>query len=547
MKIKNIIGSFALSLIFTPAISQVKIDIKERPKPEATFNLKKISINQDALYVLGVKDKSEKSDYYIEKYNTKTLELLFQKDLRICADDKSALVHPGIVPPVCFESNNRLVIFYNSYIENNKGIEIKVKTVDENGEVSPGFITLVSMNDIEFSLDGRYTNWINQPKKKIDYFLSEDKKTIVILVNVPNFRKIFSVEIEDLIKGRSTVKVCDIYDFLKRENLTINKCFSINNKVCFSYIKQVTPERRDFGFAIIDNSGNFRTKNMGLTVSDVFSEDYLINQADNKIMIAGYIRMPIDAERALSIANSKVKQFNVQFDLIESEFKNKTEFEFLPNIAKHLSVPHEAYGFIEKTQTPDHYLERGGLIESPNYYYQISQVVLLLAPYTETEPMQIGYYSYNANGITTVSRDILVTKFEKSGKRLNQYLLPHHTSFNTFIGGKWAYISSIPNRQRNFVYGIKGDDIHFIYLDNLKNSYNSSIEYNPRETVKCVWKNAALIDMSIKKDIIAREVLIEKNNKSIFFSEQHFFYDNSIILDIEKDTGILEIGRVMIN
>lgn len=36
--------------------------------------------------------------------------------------------------------------------------------------------------------------------------------------------------------------------------------------------------------------------------------------------------------------------------------------------------------------------------------------------------------------VTTVSRDILISKFDKSGKLLAKYLLPKAAGYNTFAG-----------------------------------------------------------------------------------------------------------------
>lgn len=196
--------------------AQILIDFKDRPKPEPTFNFRKISANQNFIYNLGVKDKGEESIYYIEKYNAKTLDLVYQKDIKICEDDKDALVHPLFVPPVCFESNNQLVVFYCSYNEKEKTVNINVKTVNENGDAISKTRILISSKDIEVTLRGMYYNTIGYDKPVIEFTLSEDKKTILIEIDSPKFKKIYSYNIWDLLTGKITQNEVDLLSLVEK-------------------------------------------------------------------------------------------------------------------------------------------------------------------------------------------------------------------------------------------------------------------------------------------------------------------------------------------
>lgn len=548
MTIKTLIASlFIFSL--TQAVSQVTLDIKERHKPVPTFNFWKISENKDHLYNLGLVDKGEKSIYYIEKYNVNDLSLVYQKDLKICADDKAALVHPLLVPPVCFESNNQFLVFYNSYDEDNKTVKINVKTTNENGDVNSTVLNLISSKDINVQMDGMYWNLIGYTKPVISYYSSEDKKSIVIEVNSQTFRKIYSYFISDLFAGKSDHKEIDVKTLIETEKIVINKCFSINNTLCFSYTKKISNKVTDFGFAVLDDKTNsFTLKNLGLTTNDVFSVEYSPNLSSNKIFVSGYLRYPINAAKPTDIENSKVKLFNVQFNIKDLSFENKNEFDFLPTIAKYISVPKIGYGFIDKAHTPDQYLENMGLIENDEYYYSVSHLLFGRGPTTGIiNPMGVSGPAQGGGGVTTVSRDILVSKFDKTGKLIKQYLLPRHTGFNTFAGSRSGAIYVFANRQRNFNYGLKGNDLHFFYLDNKNNVFDPSENYDPRTTDKCTVNNGALIHITIKNDKIEREVLVEKDHKCYFYSNQSIMVNNAVILDVESDKKNSEIGRVIIN
>jgi hypothetical protein len=550
MNLKSLITSLTLSFVFVNAFSQVTLDLKERPKPMRTFNFRKISVNKNFIYNLGIDDKGDKSIYYIEKYNASTLDLEYQKDLKIFEDDKSALMHPLFVPPVCFESNGQVLAFYCGYDEDDKKVSVNVKTTNAQGDVNSTHITLFSFKDIEVRLKGLYINSLVKDKPLINYYFSADKGTVLIEIDSPKFKKIYSYAIPDLMNGKSEHGVYDLYDLCEAEKIEINKCFFVNNKVVFSYTKKTSIATKDFGFAVFDKITNsFKIKNLGLMASEVFSEDYNINLTEDRIFVSGYLRYPINSEKSLSIANSKVKQFSSYFNLTTLDFENKNEFDFLPSIAKFISVPKISYGFIDKTQTPDHYLDNMGLIASANYYYKISQIVMGSAPVESDhmDPMKVGKYKYDASGITTVCRDILVSKFDKSGKFVNQYLLPHHTGFNTFAGSARGALFVFVNPQRNFNYGLNGDDLHFFYLDNKKNSYTQAAEYDPENTKKCTVNNGALIHMSIKGDKVEREMLQKKEHKCYFYSNQNLMTGNEIMLDLENGKKWSTLGRVIIN
>jgi hypothetical protein len=549
MNIKTILGFFALSLIFTPVISQVTLDIKERPKPVSTFNFRKLSANNDAIYTLGIDDKGEKSVYYVEKYNANTLVLEYQKDLKICADDKLALVHPLFVPPTCFENNGQILAFYCGYNDGDKKVIVNVKTTNAQGDVNSKYTTLFSSKDIGVTLEGMYWNFIGYNKPVVSYYVSDDKKTIVIEVDCPKFKKIYTYAVSDLLAGKTEHKEFDINTICETEKIVITKCFYMNNTLSFAYAKTLSPKTSDVGMAVLDNKTNsFQFKNLGLIVNETFSLDFIANPSANKIFVTGYLRYPIAATKAVSIENSKVKPFSVQFNFTTQTFENKNEFDFVPAVAKLLTVPKTAYGFIDKEHTPDQYLENTELIESPNFYYQISNLLFGRGPSpTSMNPINPTGMQNGGGGVTTVSRDILVSKFDKTGKLVNQYLLPRHTGYNTFAGSRSGVLWGFANKQRNFSYGLKGDDLHFIYLDNKKNTYDQSAEYDPRNTAKCVADNGSLIHMSIKNDKVVREMIQEKDHKCYFYSGQSIMVNNAIILDLEISKKDSELGRVIIN
>lgn len=547
MKSKTIITTI-ISLLFINMFSQVTLDIKERPKPINTFNLKKISSNNDCIYNLGVIDaKGEKSIYYIEKYNAKTLSLEYQTDLKICEDDELALVHPLFVPPVCLESNNQFIVFYCSYNKGDKKTMINLKTVNKQGNVNSKWINLISSSDIQVELDGMYWNTISPNKPVINYYLSEDKKTVMIEIDSPKFKKIFSYAISDLLEGKTQHKEYDIKTLTEIEKIVVNKCFFVNNTLYFSYAKKTSTKSSDFGIAVFDSkSSNFQLKNLGLNVNELFSIDYVLTPTSNKLFITGYLRYPVDATKEVSIENSKVKPFSVFYNISTMTFENKTEYDFLPLIAKHISVPKIAYGFIDKKYTPDQYLENTALIESPNFYYNISNLLLGRDP-SQGRYTQPCSPNMTGGGVTTVSRDILITKYDKTGKLLNQYLLPRHTSFNTFAGSASGALYAFANKQRNFNYALKGDDLHFFYLDNKKNMLVNPEEYNPRNTDKCNFDDGALIHMSIKNDKIERDILMEKDHNCSFYSNQSMMSGNILFLDLISKKKFSEVGKVIIN
>jgi hypothetical protein len=421
--------------------------------------------------------------------------------------------------------------------------------VNEKGDVNPKWMTLISSKDIDVQLEGMYWNYLGYAKPIISYYVSDNGKTIIIEIDSPKFRKIYSYAFSDLLTGKTDHKEFDVKTLTETEKIIINKCFSINDNLCFAYTKKTSSKTMDFGFAILDSkTNNFQLKNLGLNVTEIFSLDFSSNPATNKIFIAGYLRYPITPAKAVSIENSKVKSFNVQFNLNTLSLENKNEFDFSPEIAKHISIPKTSYGFIDKEHTPDQYLENMGLIESPNYYYNVSHLLFGRGPSPiVVNPMGVSGAAQGGGGVTTVCRDILISKFDKSGKLIAQYLLPRHTGFNTFAGSRSGSLVAFANKQRNFNYTLKNDDLHFFYLDHPKNTYNQAEEYNPRNTAKCVVDNGSLIQMSIKGDKIVKEVLVEKNHKCYFYSNQNIMIDNAVLLDIESGKKESELGRVIIN
>lgn len=527
--------------------AQILIDFKDRPKPEPTFNFRKISANQNFIYNLGVKDKGEESIYYIEKYNAKTLDLVYQKDIKICEDDKDALVHPLFVPPVCFESNNQLVVFYCSYNEKEKTVNINVKTVNENGDAISKTRILISSKDIEVTLRGMYYNTIGYDKPVIEFTLSEDKKTILIEIDSPKFKKIYSYNIWDLLTGKITQNEVDLLSLVEKEKISINKCFLINNTLCFSYTKTNKDNTTDFGVATFDNGNKtFELKSLSLTVNTVFSVNYSINQSTNEIFISGYLRYPIDKKKPISTENLKVKLFNACFNLKSVSFKNKNEFEFKPEIARIISVPKENYDFIDKKHTPDQYLESIALIESDNYYYNISQLLFARGSVTgRFEPTYPGFEKFYANGVRTSSRDVLVTKFDKVGKLINQYLLPRASQFDAFVGSRSGALVGFANRQRNINYNLINDELHVFYLDAKKNEFKPIETYNPNDIKICDIKNGNLVHFTIKNGKVEKEVLLTEHTNSFFYSNQNMINNDAVIVDLETDKKNSQIGRLI--
>jgi hypothetical protein len=560
MNLKSLIASLTLSFVFFNAFSQVTLDLKERTKPLRTFNFRKISVNKNFIYNLGIDDKGEKSIYYIEKYNASTLDLEYQKDLKICEDDKSALVHPLFVPPVCFESNVQVLAFYCGYNEDDKKVSVNVKTTNAQGDVNSKYITLFSSKDIEVTLGGMYWNFIGYNKPVVSYYLSDDKKMVIIEIDSPKFKKIYTYALSDLLAGKTEHKEIDIKTITETEKIVIIKCFYVNNTLSFTYTKKLSPNFSDFGIAVLDNKTTmFQFKNLGLSVNETFSLDFFTNSTTNKIFITGYSRYLIDGKKSkiekntkenplIGISNTKVKPFSVHFNFATMAFENKNEFDFIPAVAKLLTVPKTAYGFIDKEHTPDQYLENTEIIESPNFYYSISNLLFGRGPYPTTmNALNPTGLQNGGGGVTTVSRDILVSKFDKTGKLVNQYLLPRHTGFNTMAGSRSGPVYGFANKQRNFNYGLKGDDLHFLYLDNKKNIYTQAMEYDPKNTEKCTFENGALIHMSIKGDKVEREMLQEKEHNCYFYSSQNLMTGNEIILDLENGRKWSSVGRVIIN
>ncbi len=545
---KAIISFFTLLLISQSIKAQVIADIKARPKAIQTFNFRKISANSEYVYELGIEDKGEKSVYYIEKYNVGTLNLEYQKDLKICEDDKLALVHPLFSPPVCFENNNQLIIFYNSYNESEKSVKINVKIMNQNGDVNPKFISLISSKDIEIQLDGFYWNLINYTKPAISYSRSDDKKSIIIEIDCPKLKKIYVYKVTDLIAGKTEHKEFDIKLLTETEKIVINKCFATKDILYFSYTKKTSQKMTDFGFAVFDNKANtFQLKNLGLTVNELFSLDYM-KIGENKIFISGFLRYPINAAKASNIENQKVKPFNVQFNITELVFENKNEYDFTPNIAKQISSVKSPYGFIEKTHSADQYIENEGLLESTDYYYSITQLLFGKEPTSTILIPQIGGPGMPGGGVTTICRDILITQFDKSGKLINQYLLPRYSGFNTVAGSRSGVLYGFANKQRNFCYGLKGNDLHVIYLDNSKNEYGPVETYDPANVVKGGVGNSSLIDMKIKNNKVEKEILVtEKDRKVYFYSNQNMMAGNDILLDVEDGKKNSQLGKILIN
>ncbi|MBC7475889.1 MAG: hypothetical protein H7263_16525 [Candidatus Sericytochromatia bacterium] len=549
MKLKTILSLLILSSTFHVSISQVTIDFKDRPKLEQTFNFRKISSNKDFIYNLGIKDKGEESIYFIEKYSVTSLNFEYQKDLKICEEDKAALVHPLFVPPVCFEYNNQLVVFYCSYNKTDKKVNINVKTVNEKGDVNSKFQSLVSSKDISVQLGGWYWNTIGYNKPVIGYKLSEDKKTVLIEIDSPKFSKIYAYAISDLLLGKTDHKEIDLLPLVEKEKIIINRFFMINNDLCFSYTKKISEKNTDFGFATLDNkTNNFQLKNLGLNVTTPFSIDYKVDQAKNKIFIAGFLRYSINSAEPVNVENSKVKLFNVQFNLASLSFENKNEFDFLPSIAKIISVPKLNYGFIDKKHSPDQYLENVDLLESPNYYYNISHLLFGREPGSAIiTPSHPGGDPMSGGGVTTVSRDILVTKLDRAGKLIDQYLLPRATVYNTFAGSRSGSLVAFANKQRNFNYGIMNDDLHFFYLDNKKNPLTPLDTYDPSDIKKCEFGKSALVHFSIKSNKIEKEILIEKDNKCFFYSNQNMMVNNAVLFDLEIGKKNSQVGRIIID
>lgn len=153
----------------------------------------------------------------------------------------------------------------------------------------------------------------------------------------------------------------------------------------------------------------------------------------------------------------------------------------------------------------------------------------------------------SGGGVTTVSRDILVTKLDRAGKLIDQYLLPRATGYNTFAGSRSGSLVAFANKQRNFNYGIMNDDLHFFYLDNKKNPLTPLDTYDPSDIKKCEFGKSALVHFSIKNNKIEKEILIEKDNKCFFYSNQNMMVNSAVLFDLEIDKKNSQVGRIIID
>lgn len=538
------IAALLLCLSAGTANAQATLNIEPKEKPKPTFIFKELGYTSDGIYALGIDDKSEKSDYYLEKYDPSSLGLVYQKPLNICEDDKQALVHPLLVPPVCIKTGEQFLVFYNSFDEASKNVSINLKIAKASGDVSSKHTVLLSSKDIDVQMEGFYWSSSENQKQVISYYPSVDLSSIVIDIESPKYRKILVYKMADLLAGSNTHTETDIKNLITNEKMMTDKCFLVNGKLIFSYFKSLPAGGTDFGFAVLDNAANaFNLVSSGIKANDVFSMDYCVNASSNKIFMTGFLRISKSTAKKMNLEDCKVKNFNSFFDLNSSSFSQAIQNEFTPAIAKVISTPN-TYGIIPKDQTPDNYLENVTILETPGNYFRISQLMLGREPGPAINMAALGGSAQGGGGVTTVARDILVQQYDKTGKLSGEFLLPKQNGFNTFAGTKSGALRTFANRQRNFSYYISNNDLHFFYPDNKKNVLYPIESYDPRE-IRNSEAGSSMAHLSLKNGKVEKELFDTGKSICIFYSDQNITFPGGVILEVESGKGSV-LGKVTV-
>lgn len=526
------------------SIAQIALNLETKSgKTEPTLNFQKIACTGNNLYLLGiVPGNQDKSDYYIEKYNADNLSIVYQKNLNISVDDKDAFTRPLFTPPVCFEYKGNIVVFYNSFLEKDNTILINYKLVSPDGNVNPKFQTLLSSKDIDVVVNGMYLNFPKPAKPVINYSRSRDNSSIIIEVTATKYKKIFICKMEDLIAGRTTKQEVDVKNLFEKEKMTILDCFYENNTLLFSFYSKLNDKKVDLGMGEYDfGTSKFSFSKQDISGADVFSVDYSFQNDQSKVFISGYERVCINANKKISLDNSKVKMLTIWYNYKTHGFENKQEMDFVADIKKNISA-YKIYDDIDKKITADNYLEKIEMLQSDNFIFHISQL------YFRDEPSggDITKLGGGGTGVTTFASDILINKFDRSGKFINQFLIPKYSKYNTLARSLSANLDYFCNKLRYFGYILIKDDLHFVFADNSKNVLTSASNYIPNDVIEAYPGTTGLAHVSLKNDVLKKDILIDNRSKCIFYVEDNMNCKNSIIVETEQKKGY-EPGKIIID
>lgn len=282
----------------------------------------------------------------------------------------------------------------------------------------------------------------------------------------------------------------------------------------------------------VPGSSKFDIYRQETDAAGLFSMDHVFLKDNENLFITAYEKVRTKSSGRAIKKNTSVKLLSLRYNLKTHTFSSRSEQDFLPDAQPLLQ--HKAYPGVEKKIAAANHLQKIETMESENFIFQISHLSYMPS-LSQNDPLIQGVYhadmlTRNAGmAVMRISRDILVNKFDKSGKLIRQFLLPKN---NQLIN--WYPLNELieySDAGRHFGYLLMQDDLHFIYQDNSLNVLPSPGAYIPNK-IAPTGRVDLLAHFTIKNNnTLTKENLTDKNSFCIFYVQKNTTYKNSILID----------------
>ena len=362
--------------------------------------------DDNSYYCYRVRWKGRGTDYNIEKYDSKTMKLIFSKQVNL--EDEDDYFVEGIE-----YANSNVYIFRRHYDKNLDQMELSYQTISSQGIVSASPKSIVTLSsdhyefiDFEIYLNATKDKFLvkacHKPEKasiyKTDFILLDAKANLNLIWTKTVKKKLFNSNKSSF--GYSFFGFggdSDPYGFL---GLMLDE----NDNLYFSYLEEAEKTKgRDYKYSLylsIIDANKFDEERVNLP----FDDNYLVNDIEfsktqnNEIVIGGFLKDIVE-RRGRDLVNCGIFSFTV--NLASKSVSTKAIKIFSPKLLTDLE---------------------SSVRRSRYFKYKLDYIIPIGSDvyYIGEQYNEQYVYNYNPNGVSTSYwayeyMDIIVAKLNAKG------------------------------------------------------------------------------------------------------------------------------------
>ncbi len=464
----------SLLLIFSVTVNSQNFNIKNGVEFKSDLgSIFEYYIGNDAnsVYLKGKSTKGSGINQVIQKIDSKTLDLVYEKGFELEKYEKIWYT---------FFKENQIFIFTQKFDKNEKKLYVLLRQISSStGELIGDVKQIFSSECPSYSESELIFNVSFSP---------DDKKMVIVSLKTP-------------------VKQAFVYEtstFKKLTTKEIIKSYKQSTVSCFNY----RVDNNGAFFYLFYYMNNFEKKTTSMAVAN-------FQQTANQAIIT---QLEIDENKDLVNGTFQFLNNNLAFCGLFKDNKNEVGvgvFSFFidskTNDIINKRFDYFSYNVFSKLDYQEGLLKKNpaGKFYSFEELITVNDCVYLIESHS---------YEISGNGYYSYERELIVSKFNKTGKLEWMKIIPKYTV----------------NNLNNFNYLVRNNKIYFFYAEHPKNIENSTIdEYDPKKYMEIKnFNGSLLVCTTLEED--------GKLNRKVVFENKGWCYDPvSTNVILEKDNGLL--------